>query len=556
MFNPIRMTGLASGVDTEEMIQSLMRVERIKVDRVEQDRQVLLWRQEAYNNLNKSFANFIMSSRRLFDLTRVSRTGTFLPNSHENLNWVKKATSSDETIATVSSSSKVMDGNYDVEVEQLAEGVTAASGSDIRWEEGQGGLVNKDGKIVDNQGKLVEELKFTINAKDFSFSSEDGKGISMNDIVKEINQANVGKDSIGVRASYDSSLGRFFLQTTATGKEAEIKINATGDINEAFIEDLKLNVSQYDDEGNKETEELKMDVAYTGRDAKINFNGADNITSSSNRITVNGITMELRNEGNFNVNVATDVDGIYEKIEEFVNEYNKLVEETSKLLGEKQHRDYRPLTAEQRKEMDREDIELWEEKAKSGLLRSDELISRTMYNIRRSLYEKSEGEFTGPYDFLTKIGLSTAEYERGTTGGKLAIDETRLKKALSEDPEGVMELLFKPSNKENGEIGGLVTRIHENLMEGMEDIIKRSGTGGENDLYRGVKSNMLIDFVSEYGSISTLDKDVLQFSRRIDDLNAMLFRKENSYYAKFSAMETAIARMNEQSMWMMQQFMG
>ncbi len=36
----------------------------------------------------------------------------------------------------------------------------------------------------------------------------------------------------------------------------------------------------------------------------------------------------------------------------------------------------------------------------------------------------------------------------------------------------------------------------------------------------------------------------------------MLFRKENAYYAKFAAMEKAIARMNQQSAWMMQQFMG
>ena len=93
-------------------------------------------------------------------------------------------------------------------------------------------------------------------------------------------------------------------------------------------------------------------------------------------------------------------------------------------------------------------------------------------------------------------------------------------------------------------------------MMGMEDIIKKSGTGDNVDLYRGVKSNILLEFVTEYSSISLLDKDVLQFSRRIDDLNEILFRKENNYYAKFAAMEKAISRMNQQSMWLMQQFMG
>ena len=87
----------------------------------------------------------------------------------------------------------------------------------------------------------------------------------------------------------------------------------------------------------------------------------------------------------------------------------------------------------------------------------------------------------------------------------------------------------------------------------MEEIIKKSGTGENADLYRGVKGNILLDFVSKHSSISLIDKDVLQYSRKIDDLNEMLFRKENNYYAKFAAMEKAISRMNQQSSWLMQQ---
>ncbi len=99
-----------------------------------------------------------------------------------------------------------------------------------------------------------------------------------------------------------------------------------------------------------------------GQVALINFNGANNIEQSSNRITVNGITMDLKSKGEFTVNVGTDVDGVYEKIKEFIDDYNELVEETNKLLGEEQFRSYKPLTAEQKKSMDKEDIKLWEEK--------------------------------------------------------------------------------------------------------------------------------------------------------------------------------------------------
>lgn len=545
MFNTLRLTGLASGIDTEEMIQTMMRAERVKVDRVEQDRQLLLWKQEAYNSLNKKFANFIINSRNLFDLTQVSRNGSFLPNSYENLDWVKKATSSNPNIALVSSSSKVVDGNYAVDVERLAEGVTAASSEEINGDE----LL--DAIFEDSN---IESFTFSINGKDI----EVVKGDAMTDVVKKINSADAG-----VKTSYDRSQGRFFLQTTSTGKDVKISLEAKDEYAKKFLmgseeeelSGLKLRVTHYV-ENEASTEDLLLDRAYHGQNAVIHFSGAENIESSTNRITVNGITMDLMSTGEFNINVSTDVDGIYDKIKEFIDEYNSLVEETNRLLGEKQYRDYRPLTAEQRKEMDSKDIELWEEKAKSGLLRGDSLISSTMSRIRRSLYEKSEGEFTGPFKLITDIGIGTAQYERGSAGGKLVIDEGKLKAAIAKDPEAVLEFLFKGSDKENGEIGGIVTRIHENIIEGMEDIIKKSGTGGENDLYRSVKSNILLDFVTEYSSVSLLDKDVLQYSRRIDDLNAMLFRKENDYYAKFAAMETAIARMQEQSAWMMQQFMG
>lgn len=561
MYNTMRITGLASGIDTEEMINSLMKAERVKVDRVEQDRQVIIWRQEMYNDLNKDFANFILNTRKMFGLTSVSYTGELRPNSYKNLNWVKKATSSNENIATVSTTAKAMDGNYKVHVANLAEGASLASEVDIRrTENDKVGIVNEKGQIVGGDGNIIKDINFTISdgKNEFEIKVSKEEAITMDDIVKEINSAkkvvNDKEVSLGIKASYDANIGRFFLQTMDTGANAKIEISNMDEDAENFISGLNLNWNN-DKEGN-------IVYSKSGQDALIHFNDAKNIKSSTNRITINGITMDLTGTGDFTVNVSTDVDGIYEKVEEFVEEYNKLVEKTNQLLGEKQYRDYRPLTSEQKKAMEKEDIELWEEKAKSGLLRSDDLISNTMLNVRRSIYEKSAG-IEGSYQLITEIGISTEKYARGTAGGKLVIDEQKLKDAIAKDPEGVMELLFKESNpdvkdtidgKEVTQTGGIVTRTYENLMASMEDIIKKSGTGDSADLYRDVKPNILLEFVSEYSSISLLDKDVLQYSRRIDDLNEMLFRKENHYYAKFAAMEKAISRMNSQSMWMMQQF--
>ena len=574
MYNTMRITGLASGIDTEEMINSLMQAERVRVDRVEQDRQIVLWRQEMYNDINKDFANFILNTRKMFGLTSVTYTGSFVANSYKNLNWIKRASSFNENIARVSATSQAVDGNYRVNVKQLAEGASLASGMDIRVDEESidevdlnAIVVTKDGTIKqvikdgeEKKLKDLEELKFTINGEEIKVEARDGK-VTINSVVRAINS----EESLNVRASYDSSIGRFFLQTTNTGKDAKITINAENDIGKNFINLLNLNYAIKDENGDiKYKEYILGEESVNGQNAVFDFNGAIGIESDTNSITINGITMDFIGTGEFTINVSTDVDGIYEKIEQFVEEYNELVEKTNQLLGEKRYRDYKPLTSEQKKAMDKEDIELWEEKAKSGLLRSDDLIGRTMLNVRNSLYEKSAG-IDGTYQLITQIGISTEKYARGSAGGKLVIDEQKLREAIAKDPEGVLELLFKESDPDNSveidgkevaQIGGVVTRIYENLMIGMEEIIKKSGTGDNAELYRGVKPNILLEFVSEYSSISLLDKDILQYSRRIDDLNEMLFRKENQYYAKFAAMEKAISRMNSQSMWMMQQFMS
>ncbi|WP_132995286.1 flagellar filament capping protein FliD [Sporanaerobacter acetigenes] len=578
MYNNLRITGLASGMDTEEMIKGLMEAEKVRLNRVEQDKQLLVWKREIYNDLNKDYANFILKSRKNFGLTTTTSTGAFVSRSYENLTWVKKATSSDETIATVSSTSKAMNGNYEMEVKQLAEGVKAVSGEKVTVENG-------NNENLASQFELGNDaiIKFTIETKNgiktFKFGNvEDAdikkslNEISLNDVVKTINSAKV-KDgekevSLGLKANYDANIDRFFLQTEDTGVGSKLKISADVDsYGKAFIDALNLNVN-----GAK----YNIGDEKAGKSAVVNFDGAENIIMDSNQFTINGIDFNLKSIGAFTTTIGTDIDAFYDKIKQFVDDYNELVEKTSKLLTDKRYGDYKPLTADQKKAMEKEDIELWEEKAKSGLLRSDDLLSRTMQNSRTWMYNEVK-DVEGSFNRLFQIGIDTEKYSRGVIGGKLVIDEVKLKDAIRKDPNGVLELFFKEpeygkdklkgvtsymSEKDlSGEQirakrqqSGVVTRLYDNLISGMQDIIEKSGTGEDSNIYRNVKSNMLIEFVTKHGSISTIDKDVLQLEKRIDDLNDYLIRKENSYYSQFAAMEKAISRMNQQSMWLMQQF--
>ena len=573
MYNNLRITGLASPFDTEEMVGKLMETEKVKLNRVEQDKQLLVWKREAYNDLNKDFANFILNTRKEFGLTTTTSTGAMVSNSYEKLTWVKSATSSNESVGTVSTTAKAMSGSYNVEVEQLAEGVKMASGSSISV----GDKTNLASQFELNEEDLI---KFSIDTKngtkEFKFTGSQ----SINDVVKAINNAKVEvgegdnkkEVSLGVKAVYDANIDRFFLQTEGTGTNTWLKINDESNIygKSGFIEGdnslLKLNTNQ----------ELNSEGKYIGQNAIINFDGAKGIEIGSNQFTINGMDFNIKSKGSFTTTVDTDIDAFYEKIEKFVEEYNKLVEKSNLLLTQKKHRSYQPLTADQKKEMDKKDIELWEEKAKSGVLRSDELISRTMRNSRTWMYENIEG-VEGSFKHLTEIGISTEKFSQGSLGGKLSIDEIKLKEAIRKDADGVLELLFKSPDYGKGELegvtsyksdrelsseqlqakrkqSGIVTRLYDNLILGMQDIINKSGIGDDSNLYRNVKSNMLIDFVTKHSSISMIDKDVMKLESKIDDLNVYLFEKENHYYSKFAAMEKALSRMNQQSMWLMQQF--
>ena len=105
----------------------------------------------------------------------------------------------------------------------------------------------------------------------------------------------------------------------------------------------------------------------------------------------------------------------------------RLIESLNSQVKEKQYRDYTPLTDEQKKEMEEKEIEAWEVKAKSGLLRGDTIIQSVLSNMRSNMYSKGSGSST-EFDMLFKIGITTSS--KTSDNGKLEIDEDKLRAAI------------------------------------------------------------------------------------------------------------------------------
>ena len=568
----LRISGIASGIDTETMVRDLMKAQRMKADKFGQNKQIMLWRQEQYNNVNKDFANFILDIRKELELARTTMSGTLVSNSTSNLSWVKKAGSSDDKIFTVVATAAAPAGTHRIKIEQLAEGVNLASQGPVMAGVAQatsGTKLSDLGINADSQIVFEVEVKVNGTPQTVDITVDVKQGDTISDFVKKLNNA-TGTASggevvpLGIQASFDNTTGRLFLGTKTTGEQAKIKIKAVDGDPSGLLSGVD----------NKFKLPLVAGTEVKGQDAMISYNGAAELKYSSNQFTINGIQINLLEKPadtskEYTIKVDTDVNGVYNKIKAFVDKYNELIEKMNGKLGEKRNRSYLPLTSEQKESLKEDEIKKWEEKAQSGLLANDATISRTLQSMRSGLYEKVNGhDISTKYSHLTSIGIKTGDYK---SKGKLEIDETKLKSAIMDDVDGVLNLLFKQYTpeaedatlskealaKKTREGTGLLNRLFDDIVVGMKEIITKSGTGTNADLYRNVRSNILIDFVTGAstgkGSISFLDEDIFKIEKTIADEERRLSRIEESYWKKFTAMEKALQNMNSQSSWLAQQ---
>lgn len=518
----MRIGGIASGIDTDMIVKNLIRAESVRVNSFMRQEQLLKWRQEAYLDTNRTMANFILKARKDFGLNHVSVNGTITQSSINNLNWVKQTTSSNSDFVTATANANAMNGNHRVKVLAHATEASFTTGN-------VNSLLDGDSKFVDNDEFEIQITK-GLDTVNRTFKVGTGEIEDINSLITEINNSD-----LGIRAAYDRNLGRIMLNTKEAGEQT-ISINgAVGSIADILNNDSNSEAGTF---------------------GSIEFNGSTINNLKSNTITVFGVTLNIKSNTPINtevvINVSTNTQGIYDKIKTFVDTYNELLDNLNGKLNEKVNRSFQPLTKDEKDTMSEKEIEQWEEKAKSGLLKNDEAITRSLQTIRQNLYENFS---FGTIGHLSEIGITTGNYK---DGGKLVINEEKLKAAIENSPEAVMDVFFKaPASELEGndrtKASGILQRINDGIVVGMKDIVKRSGTGNDATLLRSVQTNILIDFVTSQGSISIIEKSLINMNSSIAKEEALLARKEDRYWKQFTAMEKAMSQMQQQSQWLMAQ---
>ncbi|MFU0782872.1 MAG: flagellar filament capping protein FliD [Thermoanaerobacterium thermosaccharolyticum] len=499
--NLLRISGLASGIDTDSIVKQLMQAASQPLDELSQQKQWLQWQQEDLQDINTK-----LLSLRDNTLFKMKLQGTYLA----------KTVSSNTSIATATAGVNAVNGTYTLEVKTLASAATSASTTTI------GAYTkNSDGSVT--YSSLVDS-DVTIKLNNVSIPIKAGSTI--NDIVSKINSY---KNDTGVSATYDTTTDRLFLITNSTGSNAKIDFSGTTDSNALnfLTNTLKLNTS-----------------TVTGTDASFSFNGV-NITTSTNNVTVAGININLvgTNPGNpITLSVQTDTDTIYNSIKSFVDAYNDVITQINSKLTEERYYDYKPLTDAQKEQMKDSDITLWEQKARSGDLNGNSTLTSIYYSMRNAI----SGTVTasdGTKMTLSSIGITTGQWYEG---GKLYIDDTKLKDAIQKNPQEVMDLFTKidsatelnatPGSSQND---GIAARLYYIVNNGINSITQEAG-GGQYQLYDN----------------SFLGQQINDLNQRMSDMQDHLNTLEQQYYNQFTQLETYMAQMNSQSQWLSQQLGG
>ncbi len=267
-------------------------------------------------------------------------------------------------------------------------------------------------------------------------------------------------------------------------------------------------------------------VRIKGDDAIIELNGAT-FVSNTNNFSINGLTIQVTEKTDTAVTITTeaDIDAVYDNIKEFFKEYNTLIMAMDTAYNADSSKGYEPLTSEEKEAMTDDEVEKWEKKIKDALLRKDSTLGGASSAMKTLM--NSAIEINGKKYSLASFGIKTQGYfdsgknEKGVYHIDGDPDDTvsagnddKLKAMLASDPDVVIEFFSK-----------LSTKVYD-------DLGKRMNSTKLSSMYTLYNDKQM---ATEYSSYNTKIKDKEEYITRMEDY----------YYKKFTAMETALAKLNQ-----------
>lgn len=489
----LRVTGLASGLDTESIISELVSVNSYKVASLQKAQTKLSWKTDAWKSMNSKVYSFYTNT--LSDLRFTSSYST------------RKTTVSDSSVATVTTSSDASNTVQTMRVEAMAKAGYLTGGeldgsvtSSTKLSEIDPSLAGQTGKIgLSIGGGETIELEIT-------------EETTVQDIVDQLEEH-------GLNANFDAKNQRMFISSEDTGKKYDFDLVGLDEAGTKALQALKINMNDAD------TESVKIQ----GQDAVIYLNKA-RFESETNTFDINGLTINVMKEtGSEEVTLTTGVDteGMYSTIKDFLSKYNELMEGMLTAYNADSSSGYEPLTSDEKSAMTETEIDEWEKKIKDSLLRRDETLGSTISALNKIMNEGIEME-DGSTLYLFDFGINTPGYFNAEQNYRNSFhidgdkddevssrNEDKLMAAINADPDIVADFFKKLTGK---------------LYDKLFDLMGSTDYSSAYTLYND--KQMKIDYAD--------------YTTKIAEAESDLNDKMDRYYQKFAAMEAAMAQLQSQ----------
>lgn len=428
---------------------------------------------------------------------------------------------------TATDSSQILQISADSKELQNALGITSTQSNKIStgsslWE-------NRD-KLGLGKYNTKEELNDAL--KNFTVNGAKIDNITADTTVDGLLTAINNNKDAGVTATYLGSANKFVLSSNEKGKGREISLGADPDKKD----DAANLIFGGDKKESHDGTDGEMSILYNGVQTTI--------TSSSNTFSIDGLDIRATNtfntgsataEGGVSFTASADTEKVTETVKKFIEAYNAMIDEVRTQATTKPDSNYKPLTDDQKNEMNENSIKNWEDKAKEGILYNSSAL-KDLDNATQGIFSSMMMNGVS-YDDLEKIGISFSDDY--TAGGKIVFDEEKFKTAMDSDPEKVSDL-FTGTH-------GIVNTIDSTLSTYATRYASKNGNSYGVLIEEAGSEKLSLTLTN-----NSIYKELKDMQETITNLQSQLSTEQDRYISQFTQMERLINQMNSQSSYLSQ----
>lgn len=381
-------------------------------------------------------------------------------------------------------------------------------------------------------GKYATKEELNKALENFTVNGTKIDNITADTTVDGLLTAINNNEDAGVTATYLGSENKFVLSSNEKGKGRTISLGAdpndtTDAANIIFGGDKKESHDGTDGE---------MSILYNGVKTTI--------TSSSNTFSIDGLDIKATNtfdtgsataEGGVRFTASADTEKVTETVKKFIEAYNAMIDEVRTQATTRPDSNYKPLTDDQKNEMNETSIKNWEDKAKEGILYNSSAL-KDLDNATQGIFSSMMMNGVS-YDDLEKIGISFSDDY--TAGGKIVFDEEKFKTAMDSDPEKVSDL-FTGTH-------GIVNTIDSTLSTYATRYASKNGNSYGVLIEEAGSEKLSLTLTN-----NSIYKELKDMQETITNLQSQLSTEQDRYISQFTQMERLINQMNSQSSYLSQ----